>query len=681
MSYQLGIDTGGTYTDAVIVDEGQSVLAKNKSLTTAYDLTVGIGNAISSIPENFLQNVDLVALSTTLSTNSVVEGRGAPVGILLAGYNQQQVEKSGLVEIIDRELITLLDGGHGATGEESTALDVKLARQKILDQADKVSAFAISGMFGTRNPGHEKVLRDLVYKLTGKPVACGHELASSLGAPRRALTAALNARMILYIQALIDSVEHILEQKGIKAPLMIVKGDGSLVNADTARLQPVATVLSGPAASVIGACALSGEKNAIVVDMGGTTTDIAIVTDGQPELCEDGARIGDWQPMVEAIRVFSIGLGGDSEVRFKGKMDISQRRVVPMSLLAYRFPEVMPAIERQFAGGPSPRNNKFALPLQKNEVLIRQLSDLELDAWERMQEGPIELEMLVDTNRPLMRAIARMERLGLVIYSGFTPSDATHVLGMSDHWNLEAAELGAKIWGRQMRHLYGCGSWEVGDAVAPCKEVFDLVTHKISQKLIEAGLNQHGKLADSQSQNLTQLLADIVLQKGRSEKVNPLFQLQFASSYPIVAVGGPAADYFPEVARLLDVRLNLPENADTANAIGAVLGAVVQISHVTVTQPEFGVFYLFHRDEPIRFDSLELAVDEATRIASREAHDMAVSAGATSIETKIREDANHVKHDIDGELFVSTTITAVASGRPSCLVPAEGDGASPRLPR
>jgi N-methylhydantoinase A/oxoprolinase/acetone carboxylase beta subunit len=668
MSYQLGIDTGGTYTDAVIVDEQQTVIAKNKSLTTRFDLTIGIGNAISSLPPDLLTDVNLVALSTTLSTNSVVEGRGAPVAILLPGYNEQQVKKSGLYDILENEFITTMEGGHTATGDQFQALDIERAKRKILEHSEYVSAFAVSSMFGTRNPGHEKQLRNLVNELTGKPVACGHELASSLGAPRRALTAALNARMILYIQALINSVESILKEKRITAPLMIVKGDGSLVNSETALLQPVATVLSGPAASVIGACALSGLQDAIVVDMGGTTTDIAIVTDGQPELCEDGARIGDWQPMVEAIRVFSIGLGGDSEVRFKAKLDISQRRVVPMSLLAHQFPQVIPAMERQLAGSPSPRNNKFALPLQKNEVLIRHLNEIELSAWERLQQGPVELESLVDGHRQMLRAIARMERLGLVIYSGFTPSDATHVLGMSDHWDIHAAETGAKIWGRQMRHLYGCGDWQVGDAVAPSKAVFDLVTRNISQKLIEAGLNQHGKLLDSQSRNLTQLLADIILRRGSAARVNPLFDLQFAKDYPIVAVGGPAADFFPEVARLLGVDLVLPENADTANAIGAVLGAVVQIVHVTVTQPEFGVFYLFHKDEPKKFEQLDVAIAQAIEIAKLEAHELAVAAGAMSIETKIRQDANHIKHDIDGELFVSTTITAVASGRPDCLV-------------
>lgn len=668
MAFQLGIDTGGTYTDAVIVDADQRVVAKNKSLTTAYDLTIGIGNAISSMPKALLQQVNLVALSTTLSTNSVVEGRGAPVSILLPGYNEQQVLKSGLYDILDKDLVTMLEGGHSATGAELMPLDMIRAEQVIAAQQEQVSAFAISGMFATRNSAHEIALRDLVMEMTGKPVACGHELASSLGAPRRALTAALNARMILYIQSLINSVEEILQQKHIHAPLMIVKGDGSLVNAKTALLQPVATVLSGPAASVIGACALSGQQNAIVVDIGGTTTDVAIVSDGQPELCEDGARIGDWQPMVEAIRVFSIGLGGDSEVRFKGRMSISQRRVVPISLLAHQYPEVVPRLERQLLAAPTPRNNKFALRLQHNEVLLRQLNDVEKEAWNRLEEGPIEIDILADIDRQMLRAIARMERQGLLIYSGFTPSDATHVLGMSDHWDRHAAELGAKIWGRQMRHLYGCGNWALMDALEPSQQVFDLVIQEISQKLIEAGLNQHGKLVDSRSRNMTQLLADIILSQGEADQVNPLFSLRFADDYPIVAVGGPAADYFPEVARALKVGLHLPENADTANAIGAVMGAVVQIAHITVTQPEFGIFYLFHKDQPIRFENLEKALDKARELALADATEMAETAGASSIETKIKQDANHVKHDIDGELFVSATITAVASGRPNCLV-------------
>jgi N-methylhydantoinase A/oxoprolinase/acetone carboxylase beta subunit len=349
-------------------------------------------------------------------------------------------------------------------------------------------------------------------------------------------------------------------------------------------------------------------------------------------------------------------------------MSISQRRVVPMSLLAHQYPAVIEKLERQLGAAPSPRNNKFAMRLQHNEVLLNQLGEVESAAWELLGAGPVEIDALADQDRQLMRAIAKMERMGLVIYSGFTPSDATHVLGMSDHWDRHAAEIGAKIWARQMRHLYGCGSWEIGDAIAPSEQVFELVTQQISQKLIEAGLNQHGKLVDSKSMNLTQLLADIILKSGDAHQVKPLFDLQFADGYPIVAVGGPAADYFPQVAKLLRVDLKLPENADTANAIGAVMGAVVQIAHITVTQPEFGIYYLFHKDQPIKFEDLEKALDKARELAVHDANEMAESAGATSIETRIRQDANHIKHDIDGELFVSATITAIASGRPNCLV-------------
>ncbi len=666
-SHQLGIDTGGTYTDAVIIAGGR-VVAKNKSLTTSYDLTVGIGNALAALPGELLASVNLVALSTTLSTNSVVEGRGAPVAVLLPGYSEEQVARSGLAQILEREFITLLNGGHNAVGAELVPLDTERAADIIMAQKDKVSAFAISSLFATRNSAHECVLRELVVDLTGKPVACGHELATSLGAPRRALTATLNARMILYIQTLIESVESILKRQNIAAPLMIVKGDGSLINAQTARRQPVATVLSGPAASVIGACALSGQRDAIVVDMGGTTTDIAVVTDGQPDLCADGARIGDWQPMVEAIRVFSIGLGGDSEVRFKGKLALSHRRVIPMSLLAHQFPDVLGKLERQWRAAPSPRNNRFALRLQKNETLLRQLTETQLRAWETLRDGPIELESLVDSDRALLRALAGMERMGLVIYSGFTPSDATHVLGMSTHWDAHAAQLGAKIWARQMRYLYGCGDWPVGDAIEPCRRVFDLVVREISRKLIEAALNQHGKLANATSRNLTQLLADMVLDGGKADTVNPLFRLEFAKGYPVVAVGGPARDYFPQVAKMLAVELHLPPDAETANAVGAALGAVVQAAHVTVTQPEFGVFYLFHTQQPLVFENLKPALEKAVEIARSEATAMAESAGAIAIETRIQREDNHVKHDIDGELFVSTTITAVATGRPNCLL-------------
>ncbi len=669
MTYQLGIDTGGTYTDAVMVDSARRIVAKCKSLTTPFDLTEGIEQALDGLTGIDLQGIGLVALSTTLSTNSVVEGRGSPVGVILAGYKPQQVEQSGLTEILEDKMISIIDGGHGATGEELVPLDAARLEKLIAAYQNKVSAFAVSSIFSIRNPEHEIKIRELIYDISGKPVACGHELSNSLGAPRRALTTALNARMLLYIQKLIDSVESILAKKSIHAPLMIVKGDGSLVNAQIARKYPVSTVLSGPAASVIGACALSEKKDAIVVDMGGTTTDICVVYKGRPDLCHDGARIGDWRPMVEAIRVISIGLGGDSELRFKAGLDISERRIVPISLLAHQYPEVLEKLYAQYREGPTPRNNRFAVQLQMNRILIDNLDPTEREVWESLVQGPVELDQLAITSRMHLRALARLERLGLVVYSGFTPSDATHVLGMSQHWNNEAAAIGAKIWARQMRHLYGFGNWKDDDPVSPSQQIFDTVTQKISQKLIEAGLHQLEKLSEAQTGKMTNILAYIILNPRFQGSGEPLFELNFSRNHSVIAVGGPAADYFPDVSKRLGVDLVLPEHGEVANAVGAALGTVVQTSQINVTQPEFGVFYLFHRGQPMRFSNLQEAVNIAENMAREEAESLAIAAGATRIETSIDHDANHVKHDIDGELFVSTTVTATATGYPKMIQP------------
>lgn len=664
----LGIDTGGTFTDAVLVDERREVQAAAKQLTTRYDLTVGIAGAIDNLPAEALSAVSLVSLSTTLTTNSVVEGKGSPVCALLIGYDQRQVQNSGLAELLGPETIVTVAGGHDANGAEAAPLDEEAVRKAILNWRHKVSAFAISATFSVRNPRHEMRVRELVHELSRKPATCGHELASSLGAPRRATTVALNARMITHVQRLIESVEAILEARGIHAPLMIVKGDGSLINAQSALQRPVSTVLSGPAASVLGACTLSGLHDAIVADMGGTTTDIAVVRNGRPELSFDGALIGGWQPMVEAVRVYSIGLGGDSEVRFSGGQGISigPRRVVPLSLLGREHPEVLPVLERQARSSSHSTQLRFALRLQHDDALIGRLPDDEREAWERVSVKPVDMEYAAAENRRLARALARLERKGLVIYSGFTPSDAAHVLGISSHWSTRAAELGAQIWARQTRRLYGYGTWPEGDAEGPSREVFDLVVDGISQKLIEAGLHEQGRLAAAQADKLSRLLTEMVMEQRRDPSKPSLFSIQFAADAPIVAVGGPAASYYPEVARGLHTRLYMPRFAEVANAVGAVLGEVSQRVHLTITQPSRGTFRVFAPPGPKDFLQLGEAVEYARELAAAEAVAQARQAGAAWVRIDFEKDENSVSNEIDGDVFFEMRLTAIASG-PPCM--------------
>jgi N-methylhydantoinase A/oxoprolinase/acetone carboxylase beta subunit len=668
MALRLGIDTGGTFTDAVLVDDNKQIVSAEKSLTTRFDLSLGIGDVIGKLPQAELGNISMVSLSTTLTTNSVVEDLGAPVCVLLPGYTDEQVRQSGLLDILPAQMVVTLAGGYDAVGRERQALDEQGAREAIERLRDEVSAFAISSIFGTRNSSHESRLKQMVTEITGMPVICGHELASSLGAPRRALTAALNARMVPAIKELIGSVQTILARHDIDAPLMLVKGDGSLASLANAIEKPIGTVLSGPAASVIGACQLSGLENAIVADMGGTTTDIAIVSNGQPELSEDGARIGDWQPMVEAVRVNSIGLGGDSELRFGGHLGLTvgPRRVVPTSLLAHLYPEVVPRLEAQLGGMANARSNRFVMRLENNQALLNQLGRAELDAWELLSEKPVELDAIVQEDRHFARALAKLKRLGLAIYSGFTPSDAVHVLGINSHWDRHAAELSARIWMRQMRFMYGYGKWDSDDVEAACRQVYELVTATIRRLLIEVGLNEFDLAAkSSKSAGVVDTITRMVLGSHENKGRKPLFNLDFASDYPIVAVGAPAASYYQSVADSMRIGLHLPEHADVANAFGAVMGSVIQRAQITVTQPQHGVFCLFHGDQPRNFETLEAARAEAEQLVSALARDRAVEAGAIDPAVTLSYDDIHVQDEIDGELFLESTVTATAIG-PAC---------------
>ncbi|MGC1523731.1 MAG: hydantoinase/oxoprolinase family protein, partial [Steroidobacteraceae bacterium] len=364
----LGLDTGGTFTDAVLLADGRHVIASAKALTTPWNLALGIAEAIGAVlhllpADAGRQDIGLVSVSTTLATNAVVESRFSPVCTLLIGFDDAMVERSGLERHGSGGLVVRIHGGHSATGEESVPLDEAAVIRAVKQHQSQVEAFAVAAHFSVRNPAHELRTRAVIRAMTPKPVTCAHELSSKLDAPRRALTAALNARLTPQIRQLIEALSRVLKDESIDAPLMIVKGDGSLMKADIALEYPVETILSGPAASVVGAGLLTGLDDFVVSDMGGTTTDIAVVSGGRPVISGEGALVGAWRTMVEAVDVRTCGLGGDSEVYLdrQHRLRVGPRKAMPLSLLAHTHPaalallrsiaelERLPAYPTQFA--------------------------------------------------------------------------------------------------------------------------------------------------------------------------------------------------------------------------------------------------------------------------------------------------------------------------------------------
>ncbi|MFT6064110.1 MAG: N-methylhydantoinase A/oxoprolinase/acetone carboxylase beta subunit, partial [Paracoccaceae bacterium] len=245
----LGIDAGGACTDAALLDEGRaaralagegagadSVLASAKALTTRPDLSIGVGNAVRAALDAAgadPSQIALAGLSTTLATNALVEGQGDPAALIAIGFSPDSLAREGIADALHGAPLIVIAGGHAAGGDEAAPLDLA-ALEAALPQLVGMSGVAVAAAFSIRNPAHEIAVRDLIRARTGLPVTCSHELSARIGGPRRALTALLNARLIGMIDRLIAATRAQLTAMGIHAPLMIVRGDGALMDASLA---------------------------------------------------------------------------------------------------------------------------------------------------------------------------------------------------------------------------------------------------------------------------------------------------------------------------------------------------------------------------------------------------------------------------------------------------------------
>ncbi len=670
MSLSLGIDTGGTYTDAVLFDRGRGVLASAKALTTKHDLAVGIGEAIERVLSQRSGEVDLVSVSTTLATNALVEGQGSRAGLLLIGFDEKSLGRAALGEALAGDPVAFLEGGNSAFGVPQRPLDMDQVADAVRAQAAEVSAFALAGHFAVRNPAQELAVRDFVRRETGLPVTCSHELSSNLDAPRRALTTLLNARLIALLQDLITSVQDLMSQQGIDAPLMVVKGDGSLISAATALGRPIETILSGPAASVIGARFLSGETDAVISDIGGTTTDIAILRGGNPVVSPDGATVGGWRTMVEAISVHTVGLGGDSEVRLEREqgLRLGPRRVVPLSLLGSRYPAIAGTLKAQLADDRSdPGLGRFALRNRRSYAGTGSLKKAETEIWEALEAGPLPLtELGLDylSRKSLENLLGR----GLVAIAGFTPSDAAHVLSLQDQWDAAPAHDGAALLLRRARaEGLALPRAALRDPAGLCGLVVEQVVRQTGRAVVGAILAEEGAPAARPEDHLGHYLLEQGLAAPKSDVEGPpesLLEVSLGLQQPLVGAGAPAAVYYPAVARQLRTRLALPAHSEVANAVGAAASGVVQRVTCLITAPEEGR-YRVHVAAAIQdFPSLESAARHAEQESRRLAHERAARAGAGDIQVRSERSDTIVEGPGGQTTFIESTVIAHAVGQP-----------------
>ncbi|MFP1630202.1 hydantoinase/oxoprolinase N-terminal domain-containing protein [Zhengella sp. ZM62] len=654
----LGIDTGGTYTDAVLWREGGGVIARAKALTTRRDLAIGIaGAARAVIAESGIapSEIALASLSTTLATNALVEGQGAPAALVMIGFEPADLERDGLARALGGDPVVFCPGGHDIHARPRP-LDLGPLEAVLDDWAATRAGVAVAGLFAVRNSAHEEAAARLVAERTGLPVTCSHHLTSRLGGPRRALTTLLNARLVPMIGALLDAMERFLAEEGIAAPLMVVRGDGALVSAAFARQRPIETILSGPAASLAGARALTGLGDAFVSDIGGTTTDVAVLDKGLPRLDPEGAMVGGWRTMVEAVAMRTFGLGGDSEITLadgalEAELVLGPRRLIPLSLAETLFPgRIAPMLERQLAASrPSRQDGRFAWATGLGQA--EGLGRSEARLLDLLTAEPQPLDRLL-TALPMTNALARLVAGGLAHVAGFTPSDAAHAAGLQDNWNTDAARLGTALF---MRRKDGRGRPLAASIEEMANRVLAAVTRRSAEVILETALVEDG--LDGAA-----MMAHPLAQRAL-DRTDGFVHAALSLDRPVIGLGASAGLHYAKLRRHTGAEVIVPADAGVANAVGAVAGQVRLTASAEVAPLANGRFRVMIGDHVADFDTETEALDHAGERAAAIAVELALSAGAAQAQAVVTRDIR--ASELEGQRFlVAATVSATASGRP-----------------
>lgn len=598
----LGIDAGGTFTDlAFLSGKELHLYAKAKIPTDHDDLIKTIRTGIDMILHNVnTEQIRSINLATTLATNAIVENKLRPVGLVLIGYDKDIVEKALVNDAFGTQCVISVAGGHDSRGNEIKPLDEDALIHAIDKLGEQVEAIAVSGYFSVRNTDHElracKIIHDILPHIH---ITCGHELASDLDAVKRATTTVLNAGLIPIVMELLSSVEQVCHDKGMDVPIIIVRGDGSLVGAEWAKSHPVEMILSGPAASACGACFLASvgktRKSSWVVDIGGTTTDIIrLHADGKPVLLSEGAIVGNHKTLVKAIDIHTFGLGGDSRAYYghERTLILGPRRVRPLCQISMEYPEIIEELRWRSNSGLSVE------PLFVFCGKGKTSSNFEKRILEKLVKGPQLIDDLIE-NEGLQNfcriELERMEALGIVQFAAFTPTDALHVLKLLDKWNNEASFLGAKLLMQEDRHL-------TPEAFA--EDVLNLAVRNISSRLFCKSFSLDGMDLNPNGEG-RRLIHFALLQHGSLES-----QIHLELNATLIGVGAPTWAFISKVGMLLHETAVQPKNADVAGAIGAAVGYFSLHYAVRISPCSDGTYRVHHPLGITDYDDLEQAVDE-----------------------------------------------------------------------
>ena len=642
------------------------ILSSAKALTTKDDLSVGIGNALDGLPSDLLEKTELIALSTTLATNACVENKGGRARLLFIGVDRRVVEWVGRdYGLPSVEEIFFLEGKSDSQGEVVREPEWSSFLEKSEGWIRDACAVGVVDLDAMDNSAvMENKARDLIAEKYGIPVICGHELFSDLNSIKRGASILLNARLVPLITDFLHATKKALTERAIAAPVVIVRSDGSMMSEKFATHRPVETLLCGPAASAMGGLALAKEKDCLVIDMGGTTTDVAIIQDGVPRKARDGIRVGKWSTFVRGLAVDTFGLGGDSAVRFdgNGRMSLQPTRLIPLSVAAEKWPSLVGQLQRLVATG-----KKHPLLLHEFFCLVRDISDnpgyskKEIAFSKALKSAPlglIEAAKAAGTDAYNLN-VHRLEEEGVVMRCGLTPTDIMHIKGDFVRFNVEAARLGADF----VAHCIDVSPDALGDMV------YDSVKKTLYKNIVRVLLGDkylHSAEIDPDSRLETLISDSWEIAKNGNGATKDFLRFGFQTPAVLVGIGAPIHIFLPDVARALGTKYVIPENAGVANALGAILGNITATCEVVI-KPQYSlqgingyiVFGNTRNSHVIRKEeSIEIAIREAEAAAREEAARRGAS-GDIAVSSRVVMNAAQASDRTEVLLGIKVVATAV----------------------
>ena len=338
----LGLDVGGTFTDAVIID-GHRVVASAKKRTTKDNLMQGIGEALDAVLDSCdTSHIEQVTLSTTVVTNTIVEEKEQVVDLYVVTGPGRNVDDIFPVSPIYLQGYT----DHRGIVVERTSTDAVRNIAKMVQSHSGTDLAAVSAKFGVRNPQEELSITEVLQEIY-HTISNGSLLSGSLNFPRRTISAYFNSAVTPVFTIFKQHVEDALRVRNIVAPLHILKADGGSLPMEHMVSRPVETAFTGPAATVLGLSALGaiGDEHTVALDIGGTTTDISLWKHGKPLMTKNGVSIREYPSAVRSFAVTSVGIGGESVVRIAdGNLTVGPERIGPSAALGGAEPTLGDAL-------------------------------------------------------------------------------------------------------------------------------------------------------------------------------------------------------------------------------------------------------------------------------------------------------------------------------------------------